>query len=93
MAAGPKEAGLVVVVRYADRELRQTIASCPDPSRGSALGGTAADVLDVASCGDLFRLRSEPGAVRVEREDARGVRSTVSRIEVGADRRAVHPLP
>lgn len=80
MSLRPKEAGLAVVVRYHDKEVRQTFASCAEPSRGNALGDIGGDILDLAVCNGFYRLRSEPGAVSVEGERADGVLFTVTRI-------------
>jgi hypothetical protein len=50
------QTGLVLVVQFGTRQLRQVFASCPEGSKGSALGNFEKDVLDRAACGDLFRL-------------------------------------
>ena len=87
-----KEAGLVVVVRFADRELRQTIASCTDPALGSALGGGTARELEVAMCNGEFRLLSEPGVVRVTRTDKQPAGEVVATFALpAAAMRAVKP--
>jgi hypothetical protein len=83
MGGPAREAALRVVVRFDSRELRQTIASCREIGRGSALGDVGGSVLDLAVCGpDLYRLIAEPGSVRVEREDEHGARTTVTAIGV-----------
>jgi hypothetical protein len=70
LSTSRKEAGLEVVVRFRSRELRQTIASCADPSTGSALGGGTERELEVALCGGEYWLIAEPGRVVVERKDS-----------------------
>ncbi|HET8936164.1 MAG TPA: hypothetical protein VFN67_22120 [Polyangiales bacterium] len=82
------ESGLVVIVRYAEREYRQTIASCAEAGRGSALGDVTATVLDTAACGALYRVVFADAAVSVEREAADGSRSIVTRIAVPKGARA-----
>jgi len=62
-----KEAGLEAVVRFADVELRQTIASCRTPSLGSALGGGTAELLEVAYCDAELWLETKNGTVFVTR--------------------------
>jgi hypothetical protein len=76
------ESGLVVIVRYGDREYRQTIASCTEAARGSALSAVTARVLDTAVCGAVYRVLVEDAAISVERETADGTRSIVTRIAV-----------
>ncbi|MCG5052488.1 MAG: hypothetical protein KA712_05975 [Myxococcales bacterium] len=68
MGAPARQSGLVFVVRFGTRELRQTIASCDEVTRGSALGDLDNGVLDIADCGGLFRLVSRKGEVVVEQE-------------------------
>jgi hypothetical protein len=82
MGAPAREAGLVVVVRHDRIERRQTIASCAQVSRGSALGPVEDDVIDMAACGDLFRLVSTGGHVSAERLHADGSREVVSTIDL-----------
>jgi hypothetical protein len=65
MTQTSRQAGLVVVVRVGDDEYRQTIATCPDPGLGSALGGGTQRELEVAICSGEFILVSEPGLVTV----------------------------
>lgn len=74
MTLSRKQAGLEAVVRYQDKELRQTIASCSDPSLGSALGGGTDRELEVAFCDGEFWLIAEPGRITVERKDQPTVR-------------------
>lgn len=76
---GPNEIGLTAVVRYEDRELRQTVASCNDPSKGSALGDLDETQLDLALCDHPFLLISQPGAVLVQRVEDDGTPSDVAR--------------
>ncbi len=57
---------LRVLVRYESKTLSQTLASCAEPSMGSALGGGTERELDVAFCEGEFWLIAEPGAVWVE---------------------------
>ena len=65
---GPRmEAGLVLVVRFGDQELRRTFASCADLGLGSALGGSTDTVLEVAACGQEYWLMPERGSVVVRR--------------------------
>jgi hypothetical protein len=70
MTLSRKQAGLELVVRYQAKELRQTIASCEEPSTGSALGGGTERELEVALCGGEYWLIAEPGQVLVERKDS-----------------------
>ena len=65
MTETSREAGLVVVVRVGGDEYRQTIASCPDPALGSALGGGTERELEIAICNGEYVLVSEPGLVSV----------------------------
>jgi hypothetical protein len=74
-----KEAGLEAVVRFADIELRQTIASCIAPSLGSALGGGTDEFLEVAYCGAEFWLETRNGVVLVTRQTAEAKSAVVSR--------------
>ena len=69
MSSHNKEAGLVVVVRVASKEYRQTIASCRDPGLGSALGGGTERELEIAVCSGEYWSISEPGTVKVLRMD------------------------
>ena len=87
-----KEAGLVVVVRFGDREIRQTIATCSDPALGSALGGGGERELEVAMCNGEYRLISEPGVVQALRVDAQGANEVVASVRLpAAGLRAVKP--
>jgi hypothetical protein len=61
-----KRPRLSVVVRYRSQTLQRTLASCSEPSMGSALGGGTERELDVAFCEGEFWLIAEPGAVFVE---------------------------
>lgn len=79
LGGSSKEAGLVVVVRYADREARQTIATCQEPALGSALGGGEGALLEVAYCGGEYHLEARADDVAVTREGA-----VVARIAVPA---------
>jgi hypothetical protein len=93
MGAPPKQAGLAAVVREGATERRQTIASCEEASRGSALGG-GDNVLDVAICGDMFRLVARPGLVVVERAPENGQPVIVARFPLASsDSRASRPSP
>ena len=65
MTETSRQAGLVVVVRVGEYEYRQTIATCPDPGLGSALGGGTKRELEVAICNGEYILVSEPGLVSV----------------------------
>ena len=65
MTETSRQAGLVVVVRVGEDEYRQTIATCPDPGLGSALGGGTERELEVAICNGEYVLVSEPGLVAV----------------------------
>lgn len=82
------ESGLVVIVRYTDREYRQTLASCAEAARGSALGAVTTKVLDTALCGALYRVVAGPAAISVEREATDGTRSIVTRIAIPNGARA-----
>jgi hypothetical protein len=59
------EAGLALTVRWGTRELRQVFASCADGAKGNALGELETGVLDLAGCGELYRLR-QPDADSAE---------------------------
>ena len=92
MTTRGKEAGLVAIVRFGDRELRQTIATCPDPSLGSALGGGGERELEVALCNGEYHLISEAGAVTVLRVDKKAAGEVVARFTLpAADMRAIKP--
>jgi hypothetical protein len=93
---GPRmEAGLVLVVRFGDKELRRTFASCADIGLGSALGGGTDALLEVAECGQEYCLMPEKGAVVVRRaRDPAPEAPPVVRIELpNGDMRAVAPSP
>jgi hypothetical protein len=75
-----KEAGLEVVVRFAHVELRQTIASCSEPSLGGALGGGSNGVLEVARCGSEFWLTTGDGMVVVKRQGEHGDGAEIARV-------------
>jgi hypothetical protein len=93
MGAPPRQAGLAVIVREGSKELRQTIASCDQASRGSALGG-GGRVLDVAICGRVYRLVARPGVVVVERGSADERPVTVARFRLARpNMRASLPAP
>jgi hypothetical protein len=57
---------LRVLVRYQSKTMEQMLASCAEPSMGSALGGGTERELEVAFCEGEFWLIAEPGAVLVE---------------------------
>lgn len=86
-----KEVGLMVVVRNGNSEYRQMIASCPDPGRGSALGGGTETVLDVAICDGEFWLMSYPGYVTVVRVEESSDTHQIARFSLGESVRAVLP--
>jgi hypothetical protein len=93
MGASPKQVGLAAVVREGATERRQTIASCEEASRGSALGG-GEDVLDAAICGAEFRLMARPGMVVVERAPVSEKPVTVAHFPLASpDARASRPSP
>lgn len=93
MIGRPKQAALVVIVRYGSKQLRQRIASCQEPSLGSALGG-GQDPLEVAFCDGEYWLVAEPKSVLVLRIDAAGSRREVTRIPLPPPiQRAVRPSP
>jgi hypothetical protein len=83
MSEGRRQPRLDVFVRFADRELRRPIASCDQPSRGTALGGGTERELDVALCGAEYWLISEPGVVRVVRVEDAIEKEDVARFELG----------
>lgn len=89
MTETSRQAGLVVIVRVGDDEYRQTIATCPDPGLGSALGGGTERVLEVAICNGEFMLVSEPGLVTVVpiQDGAEG--KAIARFELPSGVRAV----
>jgi hypothetical protein len=92
MTSRPKDAGLVVVVRYASTELRQTVATCGDPALGSALGGGTDTILEVAGCDGEVRLISSPGQVTVDRIGKDDASTTIARIPLPkSDMRATTP--
>ena len=82
MGASPRQAGLAVIVRYGRHEERQTVASCDDPARGSALGDTGRPVLDLAACDGLYRLVRRSRTVVVERESGDAGIEVVSTIRL-----------
>jgi hypothetical protein len=84
MSEGPgRQPRLYAIVRFSDRELRQFIAGCDDPSSGTALGGGTERELDVAACGAEYWLISEPGVVRVVRVEDATEKEDVARFELG----------
>lgn len=91
MTQSRKEAGLVVVVRSENNEYRQTIASCQNPSLGSALGGGTERELEVAICDGEYWLVSEPGVVSVLRMDKKPSGTQVFRITLSGRTLAVRP--
>lgn len=92
MTDRPKDPGLVVVVRYASTELRQTVATCRDPALGSALGGGTDTILEVAGCDGELRLISQPGQVWVNRIGKDEASTTIARIPLPkSDMRATTP--
>lgn len=86
-----KEVGLMVVVRNGNSEYRKMIASCPDPGRGSALGGGTEIVLDVAICDGEFWLMSYPGYVTVLQVDQSSDIHEITKFPLTGDVRAVLP--
>ncbi|MBI4698849.1 MAG: WG repeat-containing protein, partial [Nitrospirae bacterium] len=59
---------LILVVRFDDKELRQTIANCEDVSHGTAAGGGTKTELEVAECdADRYWLITEKGKVLVQK--------------------------
>jgi hypothetical protein len=91
MGAAAKEAGLVLVVRAGAQEWRQTIASCAEPARGSALGGAVGSI-DLAECDGRHEIVSEPGVVRVEKRVGSGGPVTVTTVRLPDPKvRAVAP--
>lgn len=90
MGAPAPQSGLWVVVRFADRELRQTIASCDEVTRGNALGDVGGAIIDIAGCDYLYRLVHAPGEIRVEREAENGGPPVITtRIELPPEVRTV----
>jgi len=87
----PKEAGLMVIVRVGIDEYRQTIASCPDPGLGSALGGGTERELEIAICDGEYWLISEPGRVSVMRMDKKPGGEQITRFDLPDNLRAVKP--
>lgn len=80
-----REAGLVVVLRAGAREERRTVASCREPSLGSALGDRAAHVLDIAFCGGEFQLHHDARRLAVVRIEPAGGQRTVIDLPLPAD--------
>lgn len=91
MTQRPKEAGLIIVVRVGIDEYRQTIASCHEPSLGSALGGGTERELEVAICDGEYWLVSEPGSVSVVRMDRKPGGEPITRFDLPDRVRAVSP--
>ena len=89
MTTTAREAGLVVIVRVGADEYRQTVASCPDPGLGSALGGGTERELEVAICNGEFVLVSEPGLVTVVPIENGVEGKAVARFELPSGVRAV----
>lgn len=86
-----KEVGLMVVVKNGNSEYRQMIASCPDPGRGSALGGGTETVLDVAICDGEYWLMSHPGYVTVVRVEQSSDMHEITKFPLAGGARAVLP--
>lgn len=63
---------LEFVVRLLQQSIRQTIATCAQPSLGTALGGGTERELEVAFCDGEFWLIAEPGRIFVERKSPTG---------------------
>jgi hypothetical protein len=91
MMRSRKEAGLMVVVRSENNEYKQTIASCQNPSLGSALGGGTERELEVAICDGEYWLISEPGVVSVLRMDKEPRGKQVFRFTLPGNILAVRP--
>jgi hypothetical protein len=91
MTETSRQAGLVVIVRTGDDEYRQTIATCPDPGLGSALGGGTERELEVAICNGEFMLVSEPGLVTVVPIQDGTEGTAIARFELPGSVRAVSP--
>jgi hypothetical protein len=89
MTETSREAGLVVVVRVGEDEYRQTIATCPDPGLGSALGGGTERELEVAICNGEYVLVSEPGLVSVVPMENGAEGKAIARFELPSGVRAV----
>ena len=90
MTRTSRQAGLVVIVRVGDDEYRQTIATCPDPGLGSALGGGTERELEVAICNGEFMLVSEPGLVSVVPIENGSEGKPIARFELPSGVRAVN---
>jgi hypothetical protein len=71
LSSHSKETGLALVVRLGARELRQVFASCAEGAKGGALGELAPGVLDLAACGDLYRLMRRESALEHGRTEHR----------------------
>jgi hypothetical protein len=89
MTGVSRQASLVVVVRAGEDEYRQTIATCPDPGLGSALGGGTERELEVAICNGEYVLVSEPGLVSVVLVENGAEGKVVARFELPSGVRAV----
>jgi hypothetical protein len=85
------EAGLMVVVRVESDLYEQTIASCADPSAGTALGGGTERELNVAICNGEYWLITEPGSVAVMRMDRKSDGELITRFDLPAGVRAIYP--
>lgn len=90
MTQTSRQAGLVVIVRVGEDEYRQTIATCPDPGLGSALGGGTERELAVAICNGEFMLVSEPGLVTVVPIENGSEGKPIARFELPNGVRAVN---
>jgi hypothetical protein len=89
MGQTSRQAGLVAIVRFGEDEYRQTVATCPDPGLGSALGGGTERELEVAICNGEFMLVSEPNLVSVVPIE-NGIEGTaIARFELPSGVRAV----
>jgi len=91
MGQRAKEAGLMVIVRVGTDHYQQTIASCPDPGLGSALGGGTERELEIAACDGEYWLISEPGRVSVVRMDKKQEGETITQFDLPDGVRAVTP--
>jgi len=91
MVLARKTPRLSVLVRYQSNTLQQTLASCAEPSMGSALGGGTERELDVALCEGEFWLIAERGAVWVEERSTTPARVVAQFQLPWPDVRAVKP--
>jgi hypothetical protein len=92
MVRGQRRPRLILVVRYGSTEVRRLIATCANPSRGSALAAATATELELALCDGEFWLTTGAGRVVVRRgPTARGPVVATFQLPAGIER-AMKPI-